>query len=105
MRTKTPAIPARIRCKNCTRVTLASIAEAALRECCALLLDFDRSADLDGRAEALIVGIFHGHADVHTADTEIQRIVRMRVGWEPVRAGYVFAVRSEVRKDIFVVLL
>src|SRR5215467_12108163 len=69
-----------------------------------LLLNFDGRSDLVRCAEPLVVGVFDGETDVHTAAGKMQNIVGVRVGREPVGTCDVFPVRFEVRENVFVVL-
>src|SRR5229473_8275332 len=70
-----------------------------------VFLDFHRSADLDGGAEAFVVGVAHGHANVYRAGAEAQLVVGARVGGKPVVAFNIFSESFKARENVFVALL
>src|ERR1700722_19275901 len=62
-----------------------------------VLGDFRGRADLDGRAEAFVIFVTDGHAHVNAAAAELESIVGVRVGREPVVALDVFTKSFESR--------
>src|SRR2546430_17105498 len=66
---------------------------------------FGAGADFGGGAEAFVVGVFDGDANMDGTGGEAKRVVAVGVNGGPEGAGKIFAVKFEVSETIFVVLL
>src|SRR5580704_6300696 len=70
-----------------------------------VLGNFRGRADLDGRTEALVIFVTDGHAHVNAAAAELESIVGVSVGREPIVALDIFAKGFETRVKMFRVFL
>jgi len=62
---------------------------------------FSAGADFGGGAEAFVVGVFDGDANVDGTGSEAERVVGVRVRGDPEIAEKIFAIGGEVSEAIF----